>query len=599
MDMYGFYTGKIFDAYEYLGCHLENNGAVFRVFAPEAVKISLIGEFNSWQETPMERIYDKNFWECRVDGVREGMMYKYRIYTQTGRVMDHCDPYGYGMELRPRNASIVRNMKRYWFQDMDWMHRRSDCKNRPLNIYEVHAASWRMPEGGGWLNYRQLAEGLIPYLKECGYNYVELLPLSEHPCDESWGYQCTGFFSPTSRYGTADDLKAMVDLFHRNQIGVILDFVPVHFAVDDYALAEFDGTPLYEYPHNDVSYNEWGSRNFMHSRGEVCSFLQSSANYWLSEYHIDGLRMDAISNMIYWQGDKERGVNKNAADFLQYMNQGLKRLHRGIILAAEDSTSFPNVTRRVEEGGLGFDYKWDMGWMNDTLAYFREEPEQRKVDYHKLTFSMMYYPEENYLLPLSHDEVVHGKRTILDKMNGGYEDKFAQARAMYAYMYAHPGKKLNFMGNELGHFREWDEKRELDWNLLDYPMHGSFHHFMKILNNLYLNHSALWKKDYENDGFYWVNCHEEDKGIYIFLRTDGREYILCLFNFSPQNYDNWEVKLPDNLPLRARSAHQLIDSARREYGGPAETPPDRTIPIHQNTLHLPMERYSGKLFFLR
>ncbi|MDD7391070.1 MAG: 1,4-alpha-glucan branching protein GlgB [Lachnospiraceae bacterium] len=599
MDMYGFYTGKIFDAHEYLGCHLENNGAVFRVFAPAAVKISLIGEFNSWQEMPMERIYDKNFWECRVDGVWEGMMYKYRVYTQSGRVVDHCDPYGYGMELRPRNASIVRDMKRYRFQDMEWMYKRSDCKNKPLNIYEVHAGSWRMPEGGGWLNYRQLAGELIPYLKEYGYNYVEFLPLNEHPCDESWGYQCTGFFSPTSRYGTADDLKAMVDLFHQNRIGVLLDFVPVHFAVDDYALAEFDGTPLYEYPHNDMSYNEWGSRNFMHSRGEVCSFLQSSANYWLNEYHIDGLRMDAISNMIYWQGDKERGVNKNATDFLRYMNRGLKGMHKGIILAAEDSTSFPDVTKPAESGGLGFDYKWDMGWMNDTLAYFREDPEQRKKDYHKLTFSMMYFPEENYLLPLSHDEVVHGKGTILDKMNGEYEDKFAQARAMYTYMYAHPGKKLNFMGNELGHFREWNEKRELDWNLPDYPMHSGFARFMRTLNNLYLHHGALWKKDYETDGFCWVSCHEEDRGLYSFLRTDGREYILCLFNFSAQNHDNYEVNLSSALPFGARSAHLLIDSARLEYGGSSETPSDCTIPIHENKMNLPAERYSGKMYLIK
>lgn len=600
MDMYGFYTGKIFNAYEYLGCHLEQGGAVFRVFAPAAARIAVIGEFNGWQETEMKKIYDGNFWECRISGVTEGMMYKYRIYRQDGKWIDHCDPYGYGMELRPHNASIVRDMKKYCFHDNDWMHRRTDCKNKPLNIYEVHAGSWKKPKEDGWLNYREVADVLIPYLKEYGYNYVEFLPLNEHPCDESWGYQSTGFFSPTSRYGTADDLKEMVNRFHKHGIGVILDFVPVHFAVDDYALAEFDGTSLYEYPHRDVGYSEWGSRNFMHSRGEVCSFLQSSANYWLTEYHVDGLRMDAISNMIYWQGNKERGVNKNATDFLSYMNQGLKKLHRGILLAAEDSTSYPGVTKPAEKKGLGFDYKWDMGWMNDTLYYFREEPAKRIQDYHKLTFSMMYYPEENYLLPLSHDEVVHGKGTIIEKMNGEYEDKFAQARAMYSYMYAHPGKKLNFMGNELAHFREWDEKRELDWNLLEYPMHDAFHHFMKDLNQTYLNHSAFWKLDYEAKGFQWVNCHEEEKRIYSFLRTDGKETILCLFNFSDQNHASYEVKFPEEMAGKITAAELLLDSGWKTYGGSADQDQERRfIPVVNQVLRLPAERFSGKLYLLK
>lgn len=600
MDMYGFYTGKIFDAYEYLGCHLEQDGAVFRVFAPAAVQISVIGEFNAWQETGMEKIYDGNFWECRIPGVKEGMMYKYRIYNRSGKWIDHCDPYGYGMELRPHNASIVRDMKKYHFQDTDWMRRRTDCKDKPLNIYEVHVGSWRMPCEGSWLNYREVADALIPYLEEYGYNYVEFLPLSEHPCDESWGYQSTGFFSPTSRYGTADDLKEMIDRFHHHNIGVILDFVPVHFAVDDYALAEFDGTALYEYPHRDVGYSEWGSRNFMHSRGEVCSFLQSSANYWLKEYHVDGLRMDAISNMIYWQGNKDRGVNKNATDFLSYMNRGLKKLHKGILLAAEDSTSYPGVTKPVEKKGLGFDYKWDMGWMNDTLYYFKEEPARRTQDYHKLTFSMMYYPEETYLLPLSHDEVVHGKGTILEKMNGTYEEKFAQARAMYTYMYAHPGKKLNFMGNELGHFREWDEKRELDWNLLEYPMHDGFHHFMKELNGIYLSHGAFWKLDYKAEGFQWVNCHEEEKRIYSFLRTDGKETILCLFNFSEQNDPSYEIQLPKELTGRMLEAELLMDSNRKAYGGTVELSQGaKRAPIVNHRFRVSAERFSGKLYLIK
>ena len=598
MDMYGFYTGKIFDAYEYLGCHLEKGGAVFRVFAPSAVRISVIGEFNQWEETPMEKIYDGNFWECRIPEAKDGMMYKYRIYRQDGRWIDHCDPYGYGMELRPHNASFVRNLKKYRFHDDAWMNSRTDCKKGPLNIYEVHAGSWKKPEEKGWLNYQELAKELIPYLKEYGYNYVELMPLSEHPCDESWGYQSTGFFSPTSRYGTAEDLKKMVNQFHKHGIGVILDFVPVHFAVDDYALADFDGTALYEYPHVDVGQSEWGSCNFMHSRGEVRSFLQSCANYWLTEYHMDGLRMDAISNMIYWQGDQARGVNTNATGFLRYMNEGLKNMHRGILLAAEDSTSFPGVTKAAQEGGLGFDYKWDMGWMNDTLDYFREPAGNRTEKYHKLTFSMMYYPEERYLLPLSHDEVVHGKGTIIQKMYGEYEEKFLQVRAMYAYMMTHPGKKLNFMGNELAHFREWDEKRELDWNLLEYPLHDAFHRFMKELNALYLKQPALWKKDYEPAGFQWVNCHEEEKRIYSFLRCSDKEDILCLFNFSDQDYENYQVKLPEPWAKNSLKAELLLDSNWDIYGGPVKKAA-AGFAVREGAFKLKMERFGAKLFLLK
>ena len=347
MDMYGFYTGKIFDAYEFLGCRPQKAGAVFRTFAPAAV----IGSFNDWEETPMEKVYDGNFWECLIPEAKAGDMYKYRIWRKDGSFRDHCDPYGFGMELRPQNASFIRDMTAYSFHDSGWMKKRNDCRKGPLNIYEIHMGSWKRPASEAcdsaeaqkkavekWYHYDELAELLIPYLKEYGYNYVELMPLGEHPCDESWGYQQTGFFSPTSRYGTADELKKMVDLFHQNGIGLILDFVPVHFAVDDYALADYDGTALYEYPNRDVGNSEWGSKNFMHSRGEVRSFLQSCADYWLKEYHFDGLRMDAISNMIYWQGQPERGVNGNAVSFLQYMNAGLKERNHGILLAAEDST---------------------------------------------------------------------------------------------------------------------------------------------------------------------------------------------------------------------------------------------------------------------
>lgn len=567
MDFYGFYTGKIFDAYQFLGAHLTDHGTDFRTFAPGASRIALIGEFNDWQETEMHKIHDGHFWECHVENAAAGMMYKYRIYGRDGRCIDHCDPYGFGMELRPNSASFIRDMDAFVFDDKKWMQSRSDCKNKPLNIYEIHMGSFRKPsdQPDAWYSYEEMADILIPYLKENGYNYLEVMPLNEYPCDESWGYQSTGFFSPTSRYGTADQLKAFINCCHKNQIGIIMDFVPVHFAVDDYALSSYDGTALYEYPHNAVGVSEWGSCNFMHSRGEVRSFLQSCANYWLSEYHIDGLRMDAISRAIYWQGDPGRGVNMNAVEFLKNMNQGLKMLHPTAILAAEDSTSYPGVTKDVSAGGLGFDYKWDMGWMNDTLDYFRTDPQYRSRDYHKLTFSMMYYYDDQFLLPLSHDEVVHGKATILQKMNGDYDKKFPQARAFYMYMYAHPGKKLNFMGNEIGHFREWDEKREQDWNLLDYPAHQNFHRFMMDLNGLYAKHPAFFENDFDKEGFQWLDCHQEKSCIYAFERISRQERIIALFNFSDIEQDAYTLDIPV-----AEKLELLLSSDEVRYGGTLE-----------------------------
>ena len=588
MDFHGFYTGKIFDAYQYLGAHITDAGVVFRTFAPGAQKVSLIGECSQWREYDMNRVYDGNFWERYVDSVKPGSMYKYRIYEKSGSCVDHCDPYGFGMELRPNSASIVRDMNSYQFHDSAWMLSRSDCKNRPLNIYELHFGSFRKPSerADDWYTYEEMADILIPYLKQNGYNYLEIMPLNEHPCDESWGYQSTGFFSPTSRYGTADQLKAFVDACHQNGIGVIMDFVPVHFAVDGYALAQFDGTALYEYPHAAVGVSEWGSLNFMHSRGEVRSFLQSAANYWLAEFHVDGLRMDAISRMIYWQGDPGRGVNLDAVKFLQYMNRGLKTLHPTAILIAEDSTSYPNVTKSVSENGLGFDYKWDMGWMNDTLDYCRTAPAYRGMNYHKLTFSMMYYYHDHFLLPLSHDEVVHGKATILQKMNGQYEKKFPQARILDMYMYAHPGKKLNFMGNEIGQLREWDEKRQQDWNLLDFPVHREFHRFMMDLNHIYLQHLALSEKDYDPDGFRWLDCHQEERCIYAFERIGSSERIIAVFNFS--NCEQiYQLKVRNSQTVQV-----LLSSNWVIYGGD-ETSCGANLTPKNNILELTMKPYTA------
>ena len=593
MDIYGFYTGKIFDAYDFLGCHLDGNRGYFRTYAPNASRVTVIGEFTGWKDYEMNRIHDGKFWELITDGVEDGMMYKYRIYGRDGSVTEHCDPYGFGMELRPDSASIARDMSRYVFHDTKWMRDRSDCRRGPLNIYEIHAGSWKTnPENeNGWYKYNELADILIPYLKENGYNYVEMMPIAEHPCDNSWGYQSTGFYSPTSRYGTADELREFIDKCHQNGIGVLLDFVPVHFAVDGYGLSMYDGTAIYEYPNCDVGYSEWGSKNFNHSRGEVQSYLQSCANYWLKEYHFDGLRMDAISNIIYWQGDSRRGINRNALQFLQYMNRGLKGMYPSIILAAEDSSPYPGITKCADWGGLGFDYKWDLGWMNDTLIYFKDGMDDRIKDYHKLTFSMMYYYSENFILPFSHDEVVHGKATIMQKMNGQYDEKFPQARALYMYMYTHPGKKLNFMGNEIGQLREWDETREQDWDILKYPVHDAFHRYMMELNKLYLEHSALWEKDFDNDGFMWIDCHEEGRCIYAYERRSSTErlVIVCKFTNTPEENYYCHVEGASGLKL-------LLASDADCFDGPVHYDEDESVKVVDNTAEIKLGEFCTKIY---
>lgn len=616
MDIYEFYSGRSFDAYRELGAHVKKevtgkktvvSGVEFVTYAPNALGVNVIGEFNDWNETVMERCYDGSFFKVFVPEARPGMMYKYKIYHRDGSSMEHCDPYGFGMELRPAFASIIRDMDTYRFHDAKWMKNRSVCQGSPLNIYEVHLGSWRTkpvfdeqgnpltPEeiaesnrvAESWYTYKEIAPMLAEYVKEQGYNYVEFMPLSEHPSDQSWGYQNTGFFSPTSRYGTADDLKEMIDILHQHNIGTILDFVPVHFALDGYGLARYDGTALYEYPSNDVGYSEWGSMNFIHSKGEVRSFLQSAANYWLSEYHFDGLRMDAISRIIYWMGDESRGVNDRAVDFIRNMNQGLKDRHPSIILCAEDSTDFKGTTKETKYGGLGFDYKWDMGWMNDTLNFFRTLPFVRGEHYHDLTFSMMYNYNERYLLPLSHDEVVHGKATIIQKMAGMYEEKFPQAKALYAYMYAHPGKKLNFMGNEIGQFREWDEKREQDWDLLKYPNHDSFHQYMKALNKIYMKEPALSAWDDDPNGFAWILCGKENDVVYIFQREVNEDKVIVVLNLSGLVYKNYHFNYGNGDTMKV-----LINSDWNKFGGSTKDT-EKTIKGVNGDLGFDLPAFSG------
>ncbi|MFA9462969.1 MAG: 1,4-alpha-glucan branching protein GlgB [Velocimicrobium sp.] len=598
MKKHDFYIGKAFDAFEYFGAHRIENGVMFRTYAPGAKKVWLIGDFNNWQEEEMIQEKKSGIFSCPVSDATEGMLYKYKIWGQDDSYVEHCDPFGFSMEVRPKNASRIASMS-FEFKDEEWMKGRDKNYNRPLNIYEVHLGSWRTNEAdeNGWYSYIQIKDILIPYVLKNGYTHIEFLPLSEHPSDCSWGYQNTGFFSPTSRYGTPAQLMELIDACHRSQIGVIMDVVPVHFAVDDYGLKRYDGTALFEYPEKEIGISEWGSHNFNFARGEVRSFLQSAVNNWLSTYHFDGIRMDAVSRVIYWKGDKNCGVNEWGIEFLRVMNSGLRQLHPTAMLIAEDSTDYEKVCAPVEYDGLGFDYKWDMGWMNDTLSYFRLPPSERSNHYHKLTFSMYYFYKELYLLPLSHDEVVHGKDSIIQKMWGEYDEKFAQARAFYLYMYTHPGKKLNFMGNEFAQFREWDEQRGQDFDLLEYPMHEAFHRYMIELHHLYKTKQTLYREEYNKDYFKWLEVHGEHASIYCYRRGKREDAMVAAFNFSNQDVHEYriEMEMEGNLSEIFNTDWKLFGGASRKRNvvSSIKTEKDKH---NKSYIFVSIAKFSGKLF---
>ena len=588
MDMQAFYTGHAFDAYEFFGAHTYFGGTHFAVWAPGAQYVQVVGEFG---EYGMHRTC-AGVWEADVNGADAGMAYQYRVTGANGRSVDHCDPYGFAMKLRPDGRSIIAE-RPTGFADEAWLAARSKNYDKPLNIYEVHMGSWRQKEDGSWYTYAELAELLPAYCQKYGYTHLELMPLAEHPFDGSWGYQTTGFFAPTSRYGTPDELAQFINACHKQGIGVILDFVPVHFAVDEYGLKEFDGTPLYEYPAASVGQSEWGSCNFMHSRGEIRCFIQSCADYWLRVFHADGLRMDAVSRLIYWQGDPSRGVNGSTLEFLKGMNAGLQQRHPTAMLIAEDSTNFPKVTAPVEYGGLGFDYKWDLGWMNDTLDYFKKTPEERKHNLSKLTFSMMYAWNEHYILPFSHDENVHGKATIVQKMYGEYEGKFPQARALYLYMAIHPGKKLDFMGNEFAQLREWDESREQDWSVLKYPNHDSFRVFRKALNEVYLQNDGFWSREYDPAAFRWLDCAHPEKNACAIWRQGSEGGVLAAFNFGDTELTDYELTLPQKGKLTL-----LLDTDWTVFGGGTTKPAKGKALPAADTLTLNLPPFSGVLYAL-
>lgn len=591
-----FHQGHCIDAYELFGAHFTYervNGVRFTVYAPHARSVQVVGDFNGWngENAKMERLpEDQGIWSLFIPDLKEGQLYKYRIEDSAGNVFDKSDPYAFYSEMRPNSASVIVNLKGFQWKDQIWLGERSKNFAEPLNIYEVHAGSWKK-NGPYWLSYRELTKELIPYVKEHGFTHIELMPLNEHPFDGSWGYQASGYFSCTSRYGQCKDLMEFINECHRQHIGVILDMVPVHFVKDSHGLRYFDGEALYEYPSVNDAHSEWGTMNFDLWKEEVRSFLMSSASFWCDLYHIDGIRIDAVSNIIYWGGNKNRGTNEGALAFIRRQNYYLSKKYPEVMLIAEDSSDYPKVTKSTLELGLGFDYKWDLGWMNDTLDYFKKTPEERRAQYHKLTFSMAYFPQEHYLLPLSHDEVVHGKAAIVQKMYGDYEQKFPQARALYLYMMAHPGKKLNFMGSELGHMREWDEARELDWMLLQYPIHDAFRHFTEELNRLYLSNDAFWQGEYDPAHFQWLDCQADGTCLYAFLRRGGTHTVAAAFNFGDTPAPSYRLHMP--FACRARV---LLHTEWKRFGGalPEETPAVRSRAAREgHVLTFPVPAFSG------
>ena len=564
MEHYLFHRGEYRQAYEYFGAHPNRSSTIFRIWAPAAKSVAVVGDFNNWnarEEDYCQKITNEGIWEVEIKKVKKGAIYKFQIETSWGQKILKADPYAFYSELRPQTASVVNGIPKFRWGDKKWLNNREIGYAKPINIYEVHLGSWKKKEDGTYYNYREIAELLVEYMLEMNYTHIEIMPITEYPFDGSWGYQATGYYSVTSRYGTPEDFMYFVNYFHKNNLGVILDWVPGHFCKDAHGLYRFDGSACYEYEDQNLGENEWGTANFNVSRNEVRSFLVSNLYFWIKEFHIDGVRMDAISNMIYHKD----GVSENRAsiEFLQYLNQSLHENHPDIMLVAEDSSAWPLVTKYQADGGLGFDFKWNMGWMNDTLKYIEQDPFFRKSHHGKLTFSFMYAFSENFILPLSHDEIVHGKNAILNKMPGYYEDKLAHVKNLYSYQMAHPGKKLNFMGNEFVQGLEWRYYEQLEWQLLK-ENKGSkdIQNYVKALNTLYLEEKALWH-DGQN-AFEWIEHENIDENMLIFLRKDPDtdDFIIAVFNFSGKDHDKYPVGV--NLEGEYEC---ILDSNEKRFGG--------------------------------
>lgn len=578
-QLYLFNEGTNFQSYEFLGAHKIETGYRFAVWAPKAKEVFLTGNFNGWdtRSHPLKRLGTTGVWCGVFDQICENDIYKYAIEDQNGEIRLKADPFAFYSELRPNTASVVCDISKFKWTDSKWIKKRSKTPpyDKPMLIYEVHPGSWRTHSDGSFYNYRELADELCDYLVTMGYTHVEFMPVCEHPFDGSWGYQVTGFFSPTARYGTPDDLKYAINKFHNAGISVIMDWVSAHFPRDAFGLYMFDGTPTYEYADTRLGeHKDWGTMVFDYSKTEVVSFLLSSAYFWVNEYHFDGLRVDAVSSMLYRDYSRNDGEwvaniyggnqNLEAIEFLQNLNKIMFAKFPNILMIAEESTAWAKVTSPVEDGGLGFNYKWNMGWMNDTLRYMSMDPYFRKDNHNLLTFLMFYAYSENFILPLSHDEVVHGKHSLIDKMFGTYEEKFEAYKSLLGYYMALPGKKLMFMGGEFGQFLEWRFAEQLEWNVLEIESHKKLHNYVKEINHFYLENKPFWEIDHSWDGFSWINDHDCDKSIISFMRKSKRknDYIIVVSNFTPVMRNSHAIGVPQSGEYEI-----LVDSAKKKFGG--------------------------------
>lgn len=581
-DRHLFAEGRHWHIYQKLGSHLHSvdgiSGVYFAVWAPNAQRVSVVGDFNRWDGRchPMRNLGSTGIWEIFIPGLEAGCLYKFEILNrQTGQLLVKTDPYGQQFEFRPQTAAIVTSEDSYQWRDQEWMEQRPhrNWLHEPMSIYEVHLGSWQRDARGNFINYRDLAKQLVEYVKNMGFTHIELLPITEHPLDISWGYQTTGYFAPTSRHGSPDDFRYFVDACHANNIGVLLDWVPAHFPKDSFALARFDGSPLYE--HEDPrkgEHRDWGTLIYNYSRNEVKNFLLSSAFFWLEEFHLDGLRVDAVASMLYLDYSREAndwipnmyGGNENleAIDFLRQMNAVTHEQHPGTVIMAEESTSWPQVTRPTWTGGLGFSMKWNMGWMHDILCYMQEQPIHRSYHHDQLTFGMLYAFSENFILPFSHDEVVHGKNSLLNKMPGDEWQRFANLRLLYTFMFTYPGKKLLFMGCEFGQGNEWSVNRVLDWYVLDYAHHRGVQTLVKDLNKLYTSQTALHYLDFDHHGFEWIDCHDVQQSIISYRRKAGEEDLVVILNFTPVPREGYRIGVH-----KPGIYHEIFNSDSHFYDG--------------------------------
>lgn len=585
-DQYVFGQGTHYDIYKKLGAHVCNKGkkkgVFFAVWAPNAKEAYVLGEFNDWSESaaPMKRLGQGGIFATFIEDVKEGDMYKYMLVLPDGRKLYKADPYANYAEMRPGTASRVYDLNHFKWNDQKWLDSRDqkDMNKEPMAIYECHIGSWmKHPDGteDGFYNYREFADRIVPYLKEMPYTHIELMGIAEYPFDGSWGYQVTGYYAPTSRYGTPDDFRYLIDQLHKNDIGVILDWVPAHFPRDAHGLCEFDGTCLYEHPDKRLGeHPDWGTKIFNYSKNEVKNFLIANALFWIREFHIDGLRVDAVASMLYldygkqdgqWVANKYGGnENLDAIEFFKHLNSVIHGAHPGVMTIAEESTAWPKVTAAPENGGLGFSFKWNMGWMHDYCEYMKLDPFFRKDNHYKLTFAMSYNSSENYILPLSHDEVVHLKCSMVNKMPGYEIDKYANLRNLYTFMFGHEGKKLLFMGQEFAQEREWSEARELDWFLLQKPLNKGMHDYMSELLHLYRKSPCLYEIDNDWAGFEWMNADDKDRSIYSFARKskDGKQRLLFIINMTPVSYPKYKVGVPSITQYKL-----ILNSDETKFGG--------------------------------